>query len=99
MWKMFLEACKDDPEALACNYHFYYKIFTKEFNLGFGSPRTDICSYCEERTQRLKYEQDDSKKKKVVCELIVRRQRSRWFYELMKEPVPDNTACFIFDLM
>ena len=63
MWKMFLEAFKDNPDA---NYLFYYKIFTKEFNLGFGSPRTDVCSYCEERTQRLKYEQDDSEKERSV---------------------------------
>lgn len=99
MWEMFLETFKEDPDAQACNYHFYYKIFTKEFNLGFGSPRTDICSFCEERTQRLKFEQDNDEKQKIVCELIVHKQRAKQFYNLMKEPVPNNTACFVFDLM
>lgn len=59
----------EDPDAQAYNYHFYYKIFTKEFNFGFGSPRTDIFSFCEER-KRLKFEQVNDEK----------QQNSEWIY-------------------
>lgn len=34
---------------------FYYRdIFNKEFNLGFGLPRTDTCARCEELEMALK---------------------------------------------
>lgn len=100
MWKLFLEANKDNEEAQSCKYHFYYKIFTREFNLGFGTPRTDICSYCEERQQRLKCEEDEEKRKTIVCELLVHKRRAKRFYELMNAEITcDNTACFVFDMM
>lgn len=100
MWKLFLEANKDNVQAATCKYHLYYKVFTREFNLGFGTPRTDICSYCEERQQRLKIEEDNVRRKTIVCELLIHRRRAKKFYELMHEPIiGDDKACFVFDMM
>ena len=44
MWKMFLDQYTG---TLLVQYDFYHAIFVKEFNLGFGSPKTDVCSYCK----------------------------------------------------
>lgn len=44
---------REQPKPEVC-YRLYYDIFTTEFNLGFGLPRTDTCSRCDELSLAIK---------------------------------------------
>nr|CAH7743754.1 unnamed protein product [Callosobruchus chinensis] len=47
LWQLYN---KNSPDSLKVNYKYFSRVFNKYFNIGFGSPATDICSYCV-RTQ------------------------------------------------
>ena len=53
MWELFKEQYMGDMNV---TYTFYYNIFMTQFNLGFGSPKTDVCSYCKGHETALKNE-------------------------------------------
>lgn len=65
MFSMFLEKCPDKRVS----YESYRTIFTKEFNISFGYPRTDTCSTCDENTVKLKALQTEQNKTKNSAEL------------------------------
>lgn len=50
MWEMF----KNMYPGNKASYETYRTIFTKEFNIGFGYPRTDTCSICDEYLAKMK---------------------------------------------
>ena len=43
---------------------YFRNIFNNYYNIGFGSPQTDVCSKCLELSGRIKHETDVSKKSK-----------------------------------
>lgn len=42
LWKRY-ESLKETPE-LQVRYRFFYNIFVNEYNIGFGTPASDVCS-------------------------------------------------------
>jgi hypothetical protein len=58
MHKIFLQ---ENPLS-EIKYNFYQKVFINDFNLGFGSPRKDICSYCTKQKCLIRIEKDTQKK-------------------------------------
>ena len=95
MWELFK---KEHPEQQV-KYHTYYTVFVQDFNLGFGNPKTDVCSFCTGHKTKLSYEEDEEKKRTLVTELLVHRSRSRKFYQLMSTKPDDSTLLLSFDLM
>ena len=58
MWKMYnLEASNESKVSIS----FFRNIFVRNFNLSFGSPRTDVCSTCLRLTESMKTENDQTK--------------------------------------
>lgn len=43
--KMFKTFISKNPH-IACTYEYYLGVFKGYFNLGFGSPKKDVCSTC-----------------------------------------------------
>lgn len=80
-------------------YKTYYNIFMTSFNLGFGNPRKDICSFCVKMKASIKIEQDRDRKRELITELLVHKMRSRQFYSKMKEEQDDSVLTLCFDLM
>lgn len=76
------------------SYEIYRTIFATEFNIGFGYPRTDTCSYCDERKVKIKAltleinscVNDERKKdmektlRKAELEINVHLKRAEMFY-------------------
>lgn len=58
MWKS-IRIKENNPIA---SYNKYFKIFSCKFNLGFGNPRSDFCSFCELSKAQIKKEIDAAKK-------------------------------------
>lgn len=66
-------------------YPFIRKFFCSNFNLAFGTPRTDVCSFCLRYKHLLLVETDPSKKLLNRARLRVHKLRSKEFYKLLKQ--------------
>ncbi|CAG9820696.1 unnamed protein product [Phaedon cochleariae] len=79
------------------SYDMFRNVFINDFNIGFSSPASDVCSKCTRLQQQLKHENDLEKKKEIIIEYRIHRKRANTFFELAREN-PDNTISFCFDL-
>lgn len=84
-------------ERYKVNYKFFSRIFLNNFNIGFGTPATDVCSFCTRHLNQLSMIKDQSKKQMVITQLRVHKLRAKQFYSIMKEK-PENGMSFCFDL-
>ncbi|XP_031327207.1 uncharacterized protein LOC116182841 [Photinus pyralis] len=94
LWQLYN---KNSPEGLKVNYKYFSRVFSKYFNIGFGSPATDVCSYCVRTQTKISMSQSSSEKQKISTELKVHKFRATQFHKLMKTEVP-NTVSYCFDL-
>ena len=56
--------------------NFFRKVFNTEYNLGFGNPRTDVCSTCLQGGERIKTCTDPNVKTALITELRVHKLRA-----------------------
>lgn len=93
LWLMWKE---QDPEHNTSSYKKYYSIFSKNFNLGFGNPRSDVCSFCEEKKTAI---QQGISKEENEAALKVHELRYKRFYQILKESRTDkNVISVCFDM-
>ncbi|KAH9641530.1 hypothetical protein HF086_011422 [Spodoptera exigua] len=92
LYKMFIEKNPNSPVKQS----YFRAIFNEDFNLGFGSPRTDVCSRCIEFQEKIKAEKDVSKKNQLIIEQRVHKLKSQAFFKLLREK-KDQMATFSFD--
>lgn len=74
----------------------YFKAIFNEMNLGFGSPRTDVCSTCIALNEKIKSEVDGRKKTKLMVDKKLHSLKYHAFYKLLKEK-KDQMTTFSFD--
>lgn len=91
MWRMYNEI--NELQVREC---YFRSIFNRFYNLGFGSPRTDTCSKCNELLERIKKSTDPSEKVNLMTEKRVHMLKARAFYRLLKEK-RDDLVTFSFD--
>ena len=63
----------EGPIDVKCG--FYYGIFVSKFNLGFGSPKKDVCSFCTSHKVQIRATADPQKKGHRVIGSQVSRQK------------------------
>lgn len=97
MWTHWTKKRISEKKA-TCSLSKYQKIFTKKFNLSFGHPRQDVCSFCTEQKVKMNVEPDCNIKNELLLELNVHKQRAKKLFELLKEKTPDTITCS-FDMM
>ncbi|CAG4951124.1 unnamed protein product [Parnassius apollo] len=85
----------ENPQSVVKKSYFR-AIFNQDFNLGFGNPRTDVCSKCIELDGKIKMENDQVKKKDLMIEKRVHRLRAKAFFKLLQEK-SDDMITFSFD--
>lgn len=81
MWKMFN---KDVAEDLKVKQSFFRKIFNTNYNLGFGSPRVDVCSKCLELTEKIKVA-TDQERPQLMINKRVHKLKAKAFFNLLQE--------------
>lgn len=69
-------------------YGFFKRIFRSRFNLAFGTPRTDVCSFCLRYKHLLLVEQNLLKKQTIRGQLRSHKLRAKAFYALLKKRQP-----------
>ncbi|KAK5648038.1 hypothetical protein RI129_002930 [Pyrocoelia pectoralis] len=87
----------DTDPKYKVSYPYFHKIFSCHFNLGFGTPATDTCSYCERTKNKIKFATNVDVKRGYQRDLTIHKFRGKQFYLLMKDN-PENTLNLCFDL-
>lgn len=68
---------------------FFRKVFNTSFNIGFGSPRQDVCSDCLQLLEKIKIEQNEFEKQKLRTLYRIHKIRAKCFFDKLKEDNPD----------
>lgn len=87
---------KEVQPALQVKKSYFRRIFVRNFNAGFGSPRTDVCSTCLEFGEGIKRCKDDSEKSELETKLAIHKKSAKAFYDLLRDDDPD-TITLSFD--
>lgn len=90
--KIYNSRCQED---LKVKCSMFRHIFVTEFNIGFKSPASDVCSYCTLLTNVIKRVTNSSEKASKMAEKRIHKMRAKAFYKHLKADVPDSkTLCF-----
>ncbi|CAH2100544.1 unnamed protein product [Euphydryas editha] len=68
---------------------FFRKVFTTSFNIGFGSPRTDVCSTCLELVERLKITANENEKQNFRTQYRIHKLRAKAFFTFLRDNNPE----------
>ena len=90
MYRMFRE-----HNHLQVSYSLYHSVFSHKFNLGFGSPATDVCATCTQFRHQVRNDTlTEDEKKVIAADFILHRRRQRQFYDIMNRVGDTTTVCF-----
>ncbi|CAG4931516.1 unnamed protein product [Parnassius apollo] len=85
-------------DELKVKLSMFRRIFVSEFNIGFKSPATDVCSYCTILNHKIKtYPSGSKERNDVIIEKRIHKKRANAFYQLMRQDVEDSIS-YCFDL-
>lgn len=68
---------------------YFRKIFNTEYNLGFGNPRTDVCSTCLELNEKIRTIKDEAEKQNLITQKRIHKLKANAFYDLIRENKED----------
>lgn len=69
-------------------YGFFKNIFRTKFNLAFGTPRTDVCSFCLRKKHLILVDKDAIKRQFLRGQLKIHKRKANEFYKILKKRVP-----------
>lgn len=82
MWRAYNSDC---VQQLNVNYSYFRMLFNTKFNIGFGSPLTDVCSTCLELGEKIKKEGNAGKKQVLITQKRIHKLRAKAFFSLLRE--------------
>lgn len=85
--KLFKMYNKDVPNNLKVKAAFFISVFNNHFKIGFGSPRTDMCSICLELDEQIKSSKDNIEKQTIMTTKRVHTLKAKAFYNLLREEI------------
>lgn len=86
------------PQELHVTKTMFQNIFAEDFNIGFKSPASDMCSTCVLLSNKIKMAPNHSDDKRtLMVQKRVHNLRAKAFYKLCKNDDPDSEN-FCFDL-
>lgn len=97
MWSKWQTERKSNSLPVA-SFSKYYNIFINQFNITFGHPRQDVCSFCTAKKAKISVENDKHTKNEMKLELKTHLALSKKFFKLMYEKKDDEIICS-FDMM
>ncbi|XP_057662606.1 uncharacterized protein LOC130897743 [Diorhabda carinulata] len=66
-------------------YDFYFRYFKANFNISFGSPRSDTCKTCDEYENKLKLPLPDEELNQIKTSKQLHVSRAQVFFDALKE--------------
>lgn len=84
--KLFKMYNEDVPNNLKGKAAFFRSVFNNHFNIGFGSPRTDMCFICLELDEKIKSAKNNIETKQTIMTTKrVHKLKAKAFYNLLRE--------------
>lgn len=84
-------------QRLCVKKTFFCNIFATKFNIGFGTPATDVCSFCYQLKNNLKNAVTNEEKNSLMMKHRIHTLSAKQFHIIMKEK-PEKCTSFCFDL-
>ena len=93
LWKQYnIEASHD----LKVKKSYFRHIFNSNYNLGFGTPRTDVCATCLRFSSEIGHQNDAQARNDLMMSQRLHKLRAKAFFEKVREENP-NLKAFSFD--
>ncbi|CAH1982169.1 unnamed protein product [Acanthoscelides obtectus] len=87
LYQMYLNSALDN---VMVKEPFFRREFCTKYNIGFGSPRTDVCSTCIQISEKIKQVIDDPPTKAaLMAQKTVHKLKVQAFFALLKEEYPE----------
>lgn len=83
-------------QNLHVNYEYFRTYFEQNYNIGFGTPSTDVCSFCLMHKETIKFSQDPDEKIKLQTELTVHKAKAKAFFDALRTDV-EGTKILSYD--
>nr|CAH7727985.1 unnamed protein product [Callosobruchus chinensis] len=80
--KMYNDSVEEHLQVKESFFRFY---FNTNYNIGFGTPKTDVCSTCIRFKEELKKEKDVGKHNDLIIKQRVHTLKAKAFFQLLKE--------------
>lgn len=93
LWKLYDSQATEDLKVKKC---YFRNIFNTKYNLGFGTPRTDVCATCLRFSSELKHVKNDEAKNNLLTKQRLHKLRAKAFFKKVKEEKP-GLKIFSFD--
>ncbi|XP_049872067.1 uncharacterized protein LOC126381200 [Pectinophora gossypiella] len=93
MWQMYNDEALPGYEV---KIGYFRKVFNTSFNIGFGSPRQDVCSDCLQLLERIKLSRNEQEKQGLRTQYRVHKLRAKCYFENLREESP-NLQILSFD--
>lgn len=87
MYRQYLEMYEpniSDGEAPQVKEYLYRKIFTEEFNIGFGYPRSDTCEKCDLLKLSINIAQSENERDQKQAELAEHQEKASQGYRSLR---------------
>lgn len=91
--KMYNESVDEQLKVREC---FFRNYVNSHYNIGFGTPLTDMCSDCLKTQEKLKTEANQNVRKELMLANRVHKLKAQAFYRFLKTEC-DNIQSFSFD--
>lgn len=92
MWTMYQIDNNEQPVKKS----YFRHIFNTQYNLGFGTPRTDVCSTCLQLTEKIKRCSDEKIKVNLMTEKRVHKMRAQAYFSLLRQ-AENGVVIYSFD--
>lgn len=91
MWKQYNSSLTEDQsDYLKVTQWYFRTIFNTEYNLGFGSPRVDVCSTCLQLDEQIKHTYSNIEdRQKLMVEKRIHKLRAKAFYAALNNTDPN----------
>lgn len=93
MWKMYQNQQGD--ESLKVRHCYFRNIFNTNYNIGFKTPRVDVCSKCMELSEKIKRAQNEEKIT-LMAALRIHKLKAKCFFTFLRE-YDQQTLSISFD--
>lgn len=93
MWRLYNNSASPENKV---KQSFFRKELSINYNIGFGSLRTDVCSRCTELLESIKVAKTHEEKQSLMVTKRVHSLKAKAFYNLIKDE-DSKTMALSFD--
>ncbi|KAG5866989.1 hypothetical protein JTB14_028178 [Gonioctena quinquepunctata] len=93
LYKLYNTSAEDH---LKIKESYFRKFVNRNYNLGFGTPKTDVCSVCLNFKEEIKKEKDETLTTNLITKQRVHKLKANAFFAMLKEE-KDNVINYSFD--